>query len=221
MDSFFDKNYVTPKAIAKRISRRRFLKSAAMSSALTALPSFTLSATSDIDLSQEPWQTLDTVMQHLLPSSDSGPGASDIMAINYLANVINEQPIEEEEKQFIKNGVGWLNGFTEKNHQKKFAALSKEDKQAALQAISRSRAGENWLSTLISYIFEAMLAPESYGGNPNGIGWKWLNHKPGFPMPEKGKRYYELTAYGTIDSTDKTQAKTKVRTTENKQVKAS
>ena len=29
-----------------------------------------------------------------------------------------------------------------------------------------------------------------YGGNPDGIGWKWLMHPPGFPRPPKGKTYH-------------------------------
>ena len=45
---------------------------------------------------------------------------------------------------------------------------------------------------LIGYIFEAMLAPPAYGGNPNGVGWQWLQHKAGYPLPKAGKRYYEL-----------------------------
>ena len=47
-----------------------------------------------------------------------------------------------------------------------------------------------------------MLAPPIYGGNPNGIGWQWLKHKPGFPLPEQGKRYYELSAYAAIKITN-------------------
>ena len=49
--------------------------------------------------------------------------------------------------------------------------------------------GENWLSTLLLYIFEALLTDPVYGGNPNGIGWKWLGHNPGLPRPTADKRY--------------------------------
>ena len=45
---------------------------------------------------------------------------------------------------------------------------------------------------MVGYLFEAMLSPPSYGGNPNGIGWHWLEHQAGFPLPQAGKRYYEL-----------------------------
>ncbi|WP_371187852.1 gluconate 2-dehydrogenase subunit 3 family protein [Thalassotalea maritima] len=199
MNSFFDDNYQPPKSIVARISRRQFLKAAAVTSAITALPASTLAKAANVDFNVEPWATLDHVMQHLLPSSETGPGAKDFAAINYLYLLITEQPIAEDEKQFIKNGVGWLNGYTEKNMSAKFIHLTTAQKEQALKQISRSRAGENWISTLLSYLFEAMLAPSAYGGNPNGIGWQWLNHQAGFPMPSKDKRYWQLPAYGQIN----------------------
>lgn len=200
MNSFFDNNYQTPAFIKKRISRRGFLKSAAMTSVATALP---LSALTEAkvplaDLKTEPWQSLNAVLEHLLPTSETGPGAAEIQAIHYLYNVMTQQPTEPSEKEFIEKGVGWLNGYTKSNFDKPFSALSTTEKERALRAIANSTAGENWLSTLISYIFEAMLSPPSYGGNPDGIGWTWLQHKPGFPLPPEGKRYYELPAYAAI-----------------------
>jgi gluconate 2-dehydrogenase gamma chain len=67
-----------------------------------------------------------------------------------------------------------------------------------LRGISRSTAGENWLNNLLGYIFEAMLSPPIYGGNPEGTGWKWLEHQAGFPLPKAGQRYYELPKRSTV-----------------------
>lgn len=198
MNSFFDKNYQTPQCLKHRLSRRNFLKSAAMTSALTAIPVASFANIQIADTSKEPWLTLNATLEHLLPSSATGPGAKELQAIHYLYNVINQQPIEDDEKQFIENGVGWLNGYTSSNLGKSFAELSNNDKELSLRAISKSRAGENWISTLLSYLFEAMLAPPAYGGNPNGIGWQWLKHKAGFPLPQDGKKYYQLPAYAAI-----------------------
>ena len=145
--------------------------------------------------SQQPdWQTIIAVQNHLLPSSESGPGAQEINAFVYLFNVVNEQPTEEDEKAFIFKGVGWLNGHSNNQLSKQFVALSIEEKERILKEVSQSRAGENWLNTLLNYIFEAMLSPPVYGGNPNGVGWKWLKHQAGFPLPQAGDRYYELPA---------------------------
>lgn len=191
--SFFDENYHEPQwLLARKASRRTLLKSAAAGGGLALLPRSSFAAIDMKPLQSDPWLTLNAVLNHLLPPSEVGPSANEIQAINYVYLLVTEQPIDDDEKQFIQNGVGWLNGYTNKQLQAPFIALDFGAKEAALRTIAKSRAGENWLSTLLSYIFEAMLAPSSYGGNPDGIGWQWLEHQAGFPMPEKGKRYFEL-----------------------------
>ena len=195
--SFFDKNYQTPTWFKKRLSRRHVLKSAAGATAIAALPKF--SAATPQQLSEitkaDPWLTLNAVLEHLLPSSASGPGAVEIQATNYLYQTIKFQPIEQNEKDFIFKGVGWLNGYSQSQQQQNFVALTTANKEKMLKAISRSTAGENWLNTLINYIYEAMLSPPIYGGNPKGIGWQWLEHQAGFPLPQQGDRYYEIPTY--------------------------
>jgi gluconate 2-dehydrogenase gamma chain len=41
-----------------------------------------------------------------------------------------------------------------------------------------------------------MLTPPAYGGNPDGVGWQWLEHQGGFPLPKVGQRYFELPPRG-------------------------
>ena len=38
-------------------------------------------------------------MQHLLPSSASGPGAVEIQATNYLYQTVTQQPVDEAEEE--------------------------------------------------------------------------------------------------------------------------
>ncbi len=206
MKSFFDKSYQTPlwftekrlakKALARQISRRNVLKSAAGATGMIALPAFSFGSKAQTSLAKltqaDPWLTLDATLTHLLPASSTGPSASEINALPYLYQVMTVQPTSQQEKDFIIKGVGWLNGFANSEYSKSFVQLSFDEKELLLRGISRSRAGENWLNTLLSYIFEAMLTPPAYGGNPKGIGWQWLGHQAGFPLPEKGQRYFEL-----------------------------
>jgi len=195
MNNFFDKSYQTPtwlKAKPWFKSRRNFLKSAAGATALLAMPK-TFAEEKALNWQKQPlWQTLAAVLAQLLPESSTGPSAKDIQAINYLYNVMTLQPTSADEIAFIKKGVTWLNDYSQSQLNKDFVLLSFDEKETILRGISRSRAGENWLSTLLSYLFEAMLAPPVYGGNPNGIGEKWLHHQAGFPLPQVGTRYYEL-----------------------------
>lgn len=195
--SFFDSSYRTPAWLKAKLSRRRLLKSAAGAGSIAALPkafAWSEEKTEKLTLlkQSEPWLTLDAVLTHLLPSSETGPGAIEIHALAYLFNVIDEQPIDEEEKAFIFKGVGWLNGFSNSQLNKPFVQLDLQQKEQTLRAISGSQAGHNWINTLINTLYEAMLSPPSYGGNPEGIGWSWLEHQAGFPLPEKGQRFYEI-----------------------------
>jgi len=198
--SFFDENYLTPLWFKEKkvtnVARRGFLKSAAGATAIMALPAFSLTQSDKNTLQAltktDPWQTLEATINHLLPKSATGPSAVEINALAYLHQVMTVQPTSQSEKDFIIKGVGWLNGFANSEYQKAFVTLTTTEKELLLRGISRSQAGENWLNTLLGYIFEAMLTPPSYGGNPKGIGLKWLEHQAGFPLPEKGQRYFEL-----------------------------
>ncbi len=203
LSSFFDANYQTPTFIKeKQQSRRRLLKSAAGLAAIAAMPPFTLSAKQQDSLAKltqtDPWLTLNETLNQLLPKSKTGPSAEEINALAYLHQVMTVQPTGQDEKEFILKGVGWLNGYANSEKNKTFAELTFAEKEQLLKGISRSEAGSNWLNTLLGYIFQAMLAPPSYGGNPNGIGWQWLEHKAGFPLPEKGQRYFELPPRSSI-----------------------
>ena len=201
--SFFDSNYQKPEFLKqKHQSRRRLLKSAAGMGAIAALPSFTLSAKQQASLQQltktDPWLTLNATLDQLLPKSSTGPSAQDINATAYLHQIMTVQPTTPDEKNFILKGVGWLNSYANSQKQKTFVDLNFEEKELLLKGISKSKAGSNWINTLLDYMLQAMLAPPAYGGNPNGIGWQWLEHKAGFPLPEKGQRYFELPPRSNI-----------------------
>jgi len=198
--SFFDKNYQTPAWFAeKKVSRRKLLKSALGAASLAALPTFAVSVKHQqlLELKKrDPWLTLDATLSHLLPKSTASNdiSAQGIHALEYLVQVMTVQPTKQDEKDFILKGVGWLNSYANSEYRQVFVALTFEEKELLLREVSHSNAGRNWLSTLIDYIFEAMLSPPAYGGNPQGVGWQWLEHQAGFPLPKKGQCYFELPA---------------------------
>ena len=199
---FFDNNYKTPKWLLTKFSRRKLLKSAAGMTAIAAMPVMASGKNEQKQIAAivqtDPWLTIDAVLDHLLPESSSGPSAKELRVLTYLYSVVDKQPTEQNEIDFIFKGVGWLNGFTKKQLDKSFITLTKAEKETMLRGISRSTAGENWLNNLLGYIFEAMLSPPIYGGNPEGTGWKWLEHQAGFPLPKAGQRYYELPKRSTV-----------------------
>ncbi|VAW59565.1 hypothetical protein MNBD_GAMMA11-2033 [hydrothermal vent metagenome] len=141
---------------------------------------------------KEPWLTIAEVQEHLFPADKTSPGAKDINALRFLRNMQQAPDSDTEEKDFIQKGVGWLNDLSVKNHQKVFRQLSSKDRESVLRTIEGSRAGSRWLSLMMTSLIEALLSDPVYGGNQQAKGWKWLEHKPGFPTPTLDKVYFKL-----------------------------
>lgn len=173
---------------AALITRRRFLIAAAGGS-LALLFGTSPSARA---ASNDPWKTLAAVLDHLLPTEPGAPGAREIQALDYLRFVVSDPWIDQEERDFILQGAQWLDDLAGKRFDNPFPSLDEKQKETLLRQVAQSGAGENWISTLLTYLFEALLTAPAYGGNPDGIGWRWLEYIPGFPLPEPGTRYPEL-----------------------------
>lgn len=187
---------------AAGITRREFLARLAMLTALAA--GYPVSALEKMRTAgntavrpewadKDPWLTLAEVQEVMFPSGDKDiPGAADIQAIVYLHNTLENPAADGDDREFIFNGVGWLNDLTQEANSKNFIQLDDDQREIMLRRIERSDAGRNWLSLLLTYLLEALLADPVYGGNPDGIGWQWLEHQPGFPGPPADKTWYRL-----------------------------
>lgn len=183
------------------LSRRRFLLHSLKATGALGLSAnwLALSACSDrhshnqAHLSQtEPWHTFAATQRQLFPNDGNGPGADTVNATSYLQFVLAAPDTDPEERQFILNGIDWLNRLAIARYTGVFAGCAPDEQHTLLHQISHSQAGERWLSYLLTYIFEALLSDPIYGGNPHGIGWKWLDYIPGFPRPPANKRYIDL-----------------------------
>lgn len=176
--------------------RRHFLKISSAGAAATAsLPLFSApkQQTGDAGLSDSQWLTLDAVLDHLFPSETEAPGAKDVNALQWLQWVLLDDETDESHKQFLRAGVVQVDEVALELHQKPFAELQFDQREAALRNMEKSKQqGRAWLQEMIRYVFEALLSDPVYGGNPQAVGWKWLQHTPGFPRPPKQKRYFLL-----------------------------
>ncbi len=161
------------------LSRRAFLLASAGGLAALFAPVGTLAATAN------PWSLLAATQNHLFPSELGAPGAREINALSYLQGVMGDSRGDRDEQRFILKGVDWLEDLSRQRHKTSFVDLDPIRREQVLREVANSRPGENWLSTLLLYICEALLTDPVYGGNPDGIGWAWLGHQPGFPRPTK------------------------------------
>jgi len=135
-------------------------------------------------------QSLVAVQMQLFPDDGDGPSAIDINGLAYLEWALTDPGnINDGDGEFVIKGIGWLDGLSEQTQGDRFIKLSSEQQDKVLKQISGSSTGENWMSLLLYYLMEALLLDPYYGGNPDGIGWKWLNHQPGFPAPDEETSY--------------------------------
>lgn len=170
------------------LTRRRFLLSSAGGLAALFTP---LGAGADVKV-ENPWPLLAAVQDHLFPSEIDAPGAREIRALAYLQGVLGDPRGDREEQRFILKGADWLEDLSRQRHKTTFVELDPIRREQVLREVTSTPKGENWVSTLLLYLCEALLADPVYGGNPDGIGWAWLAHQPGFPRPTPDKRYGAL-----------------------------
>lgn len=124
---------------------------------------------------------------HLFPHSALGPGAKELNISAYLSSVLKDERIMIEDREHFLQGAGWLDESAFETYEKSFLNLTAEQKEELMQSVSAQRWGENFIYTSLGYIFEALLSAPVYGSNKNEIGWKWLEHNPGFPQPMSKK----------------------------------
>ncbi|HEX5635996.1 MAG TPA: gluconate 2-dehydrogenase subunit 3 family protein [Gammaproteobacteria bacterium] len=175
------------------LNRRDFLF---IMTSLAAVSPMTLLAASRqqpvIHYTDEPWKTLDAVFEHLFPAADGAPGARELRVISYMQTMLNAPDTDPDDLSFTSNGVGWLNDLSQQEYKKLFIDLDETHREQILRKIETSSAGERWLSFLLTHLLEALLSDPVYGSNPYGIGWDWLEHQSGYPLPTTDTMYYKL-----------------------------
>jgi len=187
-----------PRAIKEfstwQISRRNFLKNTLAVGVMSQV-AFIQSCeneTSKTILNEKQSKIIISVQNILFPKDKNGPGAVDFNAHHYLQWVLSDKRIPSDEKQYIIDGIRWVNETAEETHSKKYLNLSKKKQVSLIQSISNTNWGESWLSVMLTFIFEAMISDPIYGFNTDEIGWKWLEHQAGYPRATKELMYDEI-----------------------------
>ncbi len=196
-------DYIGP--LQSGLSRREFIKTGVAVGLLSCLAGCKPPDPSAVKNTQQqtvtstfkftPFQAgvLSAVFLQLFPDDGDGPGASDINALGYLEWAMTDpQNIADGDTDFIIQGIGWLDELSREMVSKPYARASRDEQHQVLLKTSHSRQGENWMALLMYYLTEALLLDPIYGGNTDQVGWKWLQHQPGFPRPVPGKTYRDF-----------------------------
>ena len=178
-----------------QFSRKRFIGSALMAGFLVNFPlsrAIGGKVGSLGQLSQDQLLIIVSVQKILYPSDGNGPGAYDVMADKYLLWVLSDERMDPEEKEYIINGIGWVDETAEENFSRNFMQLTQAEKEKLIEDISKETWGRSWLGVILTFIFEALLSDPKYGGNTDEIGWDWLHHNPGHPRPTNDLIYPKI-----------------------------
>jgi gluconate 2-dehydrogenase gamma chain len=190
-----------PRPADSGLTRQQFLRQtgavALLAGLLASKPTVALALREDTQARQTPTEfgeaqkrVLNAVQLQLFPADGNGPSAEDLHALEYLQWALEDpENIEDGDKEFIVKGISWLEEASRDRYESSFVKLSSVQQGTILHQIAGSSAGENWLSLLLYYLFESLTLDPVYGGNPDGIGWRWLEHQPGFPQPTKETSY--------------------------------
>ncbi len=177
------------------LSRKKFIGSIFMAGTMVGIPITSVIGSSNNEtniLSQNQFSIVESVQKILYPSDGNGPGAYDVMADKYLLWVLSDERMDPEERDYILNGIGWVNETSEEKFSTGYLDLTQEEKEMLIADISKETWGSSWLGVILNFIFEALLSDPQYGGNPDKIGWNWLVHNPGYPRPTPTLLYPEI-----------------------------
>lgn len=133
------------------------------------------------NISKDNAHVLEEIYEILFPKTLNMPSAKEFNTLRFLFNTINHKTFLDYDKNLIINGTNsFIKSFPN------FLNLNKNEKKELLYSIVNDNDYANtWLSKLVYFGIEAMLADPVYGGNTDEIGWKSINHKIGYPQPKQ------------------------------------
>lgn len=117
--------------------------------------------------------------------ADDMPSVKELNTIAYIATVLNSTKVKQNEKDFYKNGIKWLNEDSKELYNKLYSNLDSTQRQNVLKHINAFSWGDSFLYNSFIYYFESMFSDPIYGVNIDESGWKYLNYIPGYPRPSK------------------------------------
>ncbi len=177
------------------LSRKKFVSTLLLGGAALQMPWLTscenkrYSPGDTTPLSNHQFKVVQALQNVLFPSDGNGPGAYDVNADSYLLWVLHDENLDPDENQYIIDKLTKFDAFAKDKLKYNFYDLNPREQYAIVEEVSGIIWGRRFLSRLLTLIFEALLVDPQYGGNPDGIGWTWLEHDPGSPRPTENHLY--------------------------------
>lgn len=140
-------------------------------------------------LSEKEAKILAYVLEILFPDDGNGPSVQQLNSLEYILWNLKDENRDKDSNNYILKGIMWIEETAEEEKQQSFLALKDNEKEAIIDFVSKTSWGEDWLSSILTLIFESLLYDPIYHINKEQAGWNWLNHQAGIPRPSEKTKY--------------------------------
>ena len=129
------------------------------------------------------------VLEILFPSKQSSPSVQQLNSLEHIIWNLNDKNRDENTNKYIIKGINWVEETANEEKETSFLNLSDSKKEDLIEFISTKKWGKDWLSKILTLIFGSLVYDPIYNVNKEQSGWNWLQHKPGYPRPNKSTKY--------------------------------
>jgi gluconate 2-dehydrogenase gamma chain len=132
------------------------------------------------DLTNAQRETLTAAAARILPSED-GPGAAEAGVAGYVAAALGEERLNGWLPFFV-HGLGRIEAISRETLGKHFPEATSEEQDEVLRQLQAMPEPHfrHFFGQLVRLCIEGFLGDPRYGGNRDGLGWRYV----GYPLDE-------------------------------------
>ena len=133
-------------------------------------------------LTAQQFGTLSAITGRIIPTDESGPGAIEAHAANYIDKALNSH--YSYQKDNYTANLAAMDAYSKATHGANFVELPPEKQDAVLTALESNTVGKSFgfapdartfFNLVLEHTQEGMFSDPYYGGNANFIGWDLLD----------------------------------------------
>lgn len=132
------------------------------------------------ELTEAQRETLAAAASRILPSED-GPGAAEAGVADYVAAALGEERLNGWLPFFV-HGLGRIEAISLETLGRRFPAATVEEQEEVLRQLQAMPEPHlrHFFGQLVRLCIEGFLGDPRYGGNRDGLGWRYV----GYPLDE-------------------------------------
>lgn len=128
---------------------------------------------------------LEAIVARLIPSDESGPGAKEARAADYIDRSL--AGYFAGSRKAYADGLAAVDAYAQSSKGAPFATLAPADQDAVLTAMQKNEAkgfapsSAAFFNMLLAHTIQGTFCDPAYGGNANFVGWDMIGY-PGIRM---------------------------------------